>query len=257
MATLDAETLLKNASSSGRRKSLTELVIQALTDKIDRGEYSPGEKLPTEPELCTEYGVSRTVIREAVASLKLGRRLIARHGVGVFVSDEATRSRAESSFIDTSTLNNSMHVLELRSGVESEAAAYAALRCTPRHLKALKEVYARMEIVAIDNDEECARADFEFHLAIATCSENPHFTSILRSLGQEIIIDLRLKHSQANPKERKAYLKRIQREHADILEAIENKDASGARRAMRKHLNESLERYHNLSNARVANSEAS
>jgi GntR family transcriptional repressor for pyruvate dehydrogenase complex len=252
MSALDAETLLKNASSTGRRRSLTELVIQALSDKMERGEYAPGDKLPTEPELCTEYGVSRTVIREAVASLKLGRRLIARHGVGVFVAEADPQSSVSLDFIDTSTLNNSMHVLELRSGVETEAAAYAALRRTSRHLKALKEVYARMELVAVEDDAECARADFEFHLAVATCSENPHFTSILRSLGQEIIIDLRLKHAKADAKERRTYIRRIQREHGDILAAIENQDESAARRAMRRHLNESLERYHNLSNARTA-----
>ena len=248
MSTIDAETLLKNASSSGRRKSLTELVIQALTDKIERGEYTPGEKLPTEPELCTEYGVSRTVIREAVASLKLGRRLIARHGVGVFVA-EANAHSSLNSFIDTSTLNNSMYVLELRIGVETETAAFAAIRRTAEHLEALKQVYARMDHLNPDDEAECARADFEFHLAVATCSENPHFTSILRSLGQEITIDLRLKHAKADAKERKIYIKRIQREHSAILDAIEKQDEVGARRAMRRHLNESLERYHNLSNA--------
>jgi len=248
--TLDAETLLKNAASSGKRRSLTELVIQALNDKIDRGEYPPGSKLPTEPELCSEFGVSRTVIREAVASLKLGRRLIARHGVGVFVAELATLS-GETDFIDSTTLNNSMHVLELRIGVETECAAYAAMRRSEHHLKALKEVYARMEIVAVDDDAECARADFEFHLAVATCSENPHFSSILRTLGQEIIIDLRLKHAKANAKERKTYVKRIQREHGDILDAIERQDEGAARRAMRRHLNESLERYHHLSSTRA------
>jgi len=247
--TLDAETLLKNAASTGKRRSLTELVIQALNDKIDRGEYAPGAKLPTEPELCNEFSVSRTVVREAVASLKLGRRLIARHGVGVFVSETPGQS-GEMGFIDTTTLNNSMHVLELRIGVETECAAYAALRRSEHHLRALKEVYARMEIVAADDEAECARADFEFHLAVATCSENPHFTSILRSLGQEIIIDLRLKHAKANAKERKTYIRRIQREHADILDAIERQDETAARRAMRRHLNESLARYHHLSSTR-------
>ncbi|TKC81609.1 FadR family transcriptional regulator [Trinickia terrae] len=247
--TLDAETLLKNAASSGRRRSLTELVIQALTDKIERGEYAPGAKLPTEPELCAEFGVSRTVVREAVASLKLGRRLIARHGVGVFVSDETAQS-IETAFIDPSTFKNSMHVLELRIGIETECAAYAALRRSEQHLKALKQVYAGMEIVSAEDDAECARADFEFHLAVATCSGNPHFSSLLKSLGQEIIIDLRLKHAKADAKERKTYIKRIQREHGDILAAIEKQDEAAARRSMRKHLNESLERYHNLSNAR-------
>ena len=213
---MDAETLLKNAASSGKRRSLTELVIQALNDKIDRGDYAPGSKLPTEPELCTEFGVSRTVIREAVASLKLGRRLIARHGVGVFVA-EAPSHDEDTAFIDSTTLNNSMHVLELRTGVETE----------------------------------CARADFEFHLAVATCSENPHFASILRSMGQEIIIDLRLKHAKANAKERRTYIRRIQREHGDILSAIEQQDVTAARRAMRRHLNESLERYHKLTSNRA------
>jgi GntR family transcriptional regulator, transcriptional repressor for pyruvate dehydrogenase complex len=247
--TLDAETLLKTTASSGKRRSLTELVIQALNDKMDRGEYAPGAKLPTEPELCTEFGVSRTVVREAVASLKLGRRLIARHGVGVFVAD-ATSPAQGKDFIDSTTLNNSMHVLELRIGVETECAAYAALRRSEAHLKALKQVYARMEIVPADDDAECARSDFEFHLAVATCSENPHFTSILRTLGQEIIIDLRLKHAKANAKERKTYIRRIQREHGDILDAIERQDEAAARRAMRRHLNESLERYHHLSSTR-------
>jgi GntR family transcriptional regulator, transcriptional repressor for pyruvate dehydrogenase complex len=247
--TLDAETLLKTAASSGKRRSLTELVIQALNDKIDRGEYAPGAKLPTEPELCAEFGVSRTVVREAVASLKLGRRLIARHGVGVFVADAAGLAQG-TDFIDSKMVNNSMHVLELRIGVETECAAYAAQRRSEAHLRALKEVYARMEIVTADDEAECARADFEFHLAVATCSENPHFTSILRTLGQEIIIDLRLKHAKANPKERKTYIRRIQREHGDILSAIEQQDEAAARRAMRRHLNESLERYHHLSGAR-------
>jgi GntR family transcriptional regulator, transcriptional repressor for pyruvate dehydrogenase complex len=248
--TLDAETLLKNAASTGRRRSLTELVIQALSDKIERGEYAPGAKLPTEPELCAEFGVSRTVVREAVASLKLGRRLIARHGVGVFVSDDTVQS-VETAFIDPATFKNSMHVLELRIGVESECAGYAALRRSEQQLKALKQIYASMEVAAVDDDAECARADFEFHLAIATCSGNPHFSSLLKSLGQEITIDLRLKHAKADAKERKTFIKRIQREHGDILDAIEKQDEAAARRAMRRHLNESLERYHNLSNARA------
>lgn len=247
---MDAETLLKNAASSGKRRSLTELVTQALNDKIDRGDYPPGSKLPIEPELCTEFGVSRTVVREAVASLKLGRRLIARHGVGVFVA-EASGHNEETLFIDSTTLNNSMHVLELRTGVETECAAYAAQRRSVRHLRALKEVYAQMEIVSSDDDAACARADFEFHLAVATCSENPHFTSILRSMGQEIIIDLRLKHAKADAKERRTYIRRIQREHGDILAAIEQQDVTAARRAMRRHLNESLDRYHNLTSSRI------
>lgn len=249
---MDAETLLKTASSTGRRLSLTELVIQALSSKIERGEYLPGQKIPTEPELCAEFGVSRTVIREAVASLKLGRNLLARHGVGVFVAETDQQVLADSGLITVVKVNNAMHALELRLALEAECAAYAAQRRTTKDLVTLKKAFTRMNQLELEDEDACARADFEFHFAIANSSGNPHFISILRSLGQEITHDLRLKHAQGTGSERKTYFKHIQREHGEILSAIEHEDPNAARRAMRKHLNESLDRYHALSNARVA-----
>ncbi|WP_241015210.1 phosphoenolpyruvate carboxylase, partial [Burkholderia sp. Ac-20379] len=74
-------------------------------------------------------------------------------------------------------------------------------------------VGASEDVKALAAASPRARAPFDFHLPVAPCSATPHFTSILKSLGQEITIDLRLKHAKANAKERKTYIKRIQREH--------------------------------------------
>src|SRR5689334_1675627 len=72
----------------GRRGNLTDAVIGELQSRIDGAVYAPGQKLPTEQELCHEFGVSRTVVREAVASLRLGGRLNSRQGLGVFVAEQ-------------------------------------------------------------------------------------------------------------------------------------------------------------------------
>jgi DNA-binding FadR family transcriptional regulator len=242
---MDAEALLKNAISAGRRQSLTELVIQALNAKIDRGDYLPGERLPTEIQLCAAFGVSRTVIREAVASLRLGRRLVARHGVGVFVALAAQQALAPH-LLDTSHLHKSMHVLELRLGAEVEAAAYAAERRSPEKLAALEHACRHMASLQDADEAACARADFDFHLAIANSTGNPYFPSFLQSVAQEITLDLHLKHSQESARERQMQRKRIDREHQKIFDAIERQDRNAARLAMRHHLRESLAYYHLL-----------
>src|SRR5690625_7364612 len=67
--------------------SLTQTVIQELSHRLDTHLYRPGERIPSEQELCREFNVSRTVVREAIASLRLTGRLVSQQGVGVFVAD--------------------------------------------------------------------------------------------------------------------------------------------------------------------------
>ena len=81
----------------GRRGNLTDAVIGELQSRIDGAVYAPGQKLPTEQQLCQEFGVSRTVVREAVASLRLGGRLNSRQGLGVFVGNLIVLRRPGSS----------------------------------------------------------------------------------------------------------------------------------------------------------------
>lgn len=229
-----------------RRGNLAETVIQELAERIDKGVYGPGEKLPSESEMCKEFNVSRPVIREAVASLRLGGRLIARQGIGVFVVEQDARRIGFTLTSADDDIRAAAQILELRLGVETESVARAAERRTPATLAAITEAFDRFNALDGSDLEAEAEADFAFHLAIARAANNPHFTQLLEALGPDIIFDLNLKHGRATGKSRLSHIKKIGREHGAILSAITMGDVSGARSALRKHLEESLSRYQRL-----------
>ena len=227
-----------------QRGNLAEIVVGELTARIDSGLYSPGEQPPSSARLCEEFGVSRTVIREALTSLKVGGRVTTRQGAGVFVSDKDVKTlNFEISRIDD--IRSAMQILELRLGVEMQSVALAATRRTPEALAEIARAYDHLENLDTDDAEVEARADYDFHLAIARATRNPHFPSFLEAVIREINFDLLLKHRRPISASRN-YLKKINREHAAILAAITQGDPHAARHALVAHLEESLNRYRAL-----------
>lgn len=233
-----------------RRANLAETVIQSLSLRIDNGTWGPGEKLPSEQELCKEFNVSRPVIREAVASLRLGGRLIARQGVGVFVVEQEIKRIG---FVVDQVVDDvraAAQILELRLGLETESVARAAERRSPSSLAQITEAFDRFNALSDASLAEEAKADFEFHMSIARATNNPHFAELLEALGPDIILDLNLKHAQVEGSSRQSHFKKISREHGAILSAISLGDVAGARAALRKHLDESLSRYRQVLESR-------
>lgn len=221
-----------------RPRSLTADLVQALGDRVRDGRWPAGSKLPTEGAIMAEFGVSRTVVREAISRLQAANVLETRHGIGTFVlgQGEATTFR-----IDPATLQDVIGVLELRIGMETEGAALAAMRRTAENLVAMR---AALEAIgsAIHDGRDGAGADFQFHLEIARATRNPHFAQLMATLGGSMIPRARLDRTQPATAEREAYLRRVNAEHENILQAIERQDAEGARAAMRTHLANSKER---------------
>ena len=232
-----------NGGVNYRRGNLTDSVIGELLSRIENGVYTSGQKLPTEQEMCQEFGVSRTVVREAVASLRLGGRLVSRPGLGVFVGDQDTK-KLNFAVAKIDDIRSAIRILELRIGVELESVALAAMRRTPDAIADITGAYDKLTSNTSSVEEE-AQADFDFHMAIARATNNSHFPQFLEAVGQDISFDLRMKHEQSQP-DRDGYVKKIGREHGAILSAIMQGDAKAARTAMRKHLEESLIRYRRL-----------
>ena len=231
-------------SENRRRVNLTETVIAELTRRLNDGTYKPGDKLPTETELCRDFGVSRTVVREAVASLRLGGRLVSRQGIGVFAAQsDAKTINYETG--QTDDIRSAMQILELRLAVELGSVALAAARRTPEDLAGIVRAFDAFAGLENVTAEEEAKADFEFHLAIASATGNPHFRQFLEAVGHSISLDLRLKHGVAAGG-RQAHIKKLSREHAAIVSAISQKDPRAARKALQNHLEESLTRYRRL-----------
>ena len=235
-----------NVSASKPRGYLTETIIRELSLRLAQGTYLPGQKLPSEQALCKEFDVSRSVIREAVASLRLGGRLVARHGVGVFVAENDGRQLGFSPVPADDEVRAAAQILELRIGIETEAVMLAARRRTPAALAAVTAAFDHCNTVAGQDPETEAQADFAFHMAIARATQNPQFIQLLNTLGPEIIFDLTLKQRQLNAQQRKTRQRKMNREHGAILAAITMGNANAARTALRKHLEESLSRYRRL-----------
>ncbi|TAN27547.1 MAG: FadR family transcriptional regulator [Castellaniella sp.] len=225
-----------------RSRSLTQTVVSALSERIRSGEFHVGEKLPTESELMDSFGVSRTVIREALSRLQAAGLVETRHGIGTFLlepqNEQQLRIRTESIL----TMLDVLAILELRISLETEAAGLAALRRTDAQLQQLRAVLDEFAENIHKKTGNAVTSDVAFHLLVATATGNRYFHDILKQLGKAIIPRTRVDSVSLAEGDRASYLSRVHLEHEDIYSAIVRKDPDAARAAMRTHLANSRER---------------
>ncbi len=166
------------------RRNLVDVVGQQLRQAILGGALKPGEKLPSESGLTEQYKVSRTVIREAIASMRADGLVEVRHGVGVFVRNARPFPAAGLLGTDTGRISSIIEMLELRAAVETEAAGLAAARRSPAQDEAIIERFEDIDR-AMERGIATSEADFEFHLAIADATNNPRFREFLELTGKK------------------------------------------------------------------------
>jgi GntR family transcriptional regulator, transcriptional repressor for pyruvate dehydrogenase complex len=230
-----------NVISPRRARSLTADLVDAIGDRVRDGRLPPGSKIPTEGAIMSEFGVSRTVVREAISRLQAAGILETRHGVGTFVLGQGEGSSFRIMTPQLATLREVIGVLELRIAVETEGAALAAMRRTANNLAAIRSALESFNSATMAGRDAVGQ-DFQFHLEIARATQNANFASIMTTLGGSMIPRARLQDAAASTPERQAYLLRVNAEHESILRAIERQDPESARAAMRTHLANSKER---------------
>ena len=223
-------------------RSLTGELVARLTDDITSGKIPPGSRLPTEQELIAATGVSRTVVREAVAALRADGLVITRQGVGAFVPENARRP-LRIDFDQLSPLRAVLDVMELRTGIEIEAAGLAADRASPAQIRKIVECLDAVD-VALKRGEDAIAQDFALHCSIADATGNPQFKRFLEHLGRFVIPRQTIRGGPGIPK--RAYSETFQQEHRDIVQAIRGRAVAQARAAMRRHLLNSRKRYQRL-----------
>lgn len=225
-------------------RNLAQAVIEHITSQIKDQALLAGEKLPTESEIMQIYDVSRTVVREAISHLKAAGLVETRHGIGTFVLPPSSHGIGlhNASIV---TVRDVLDVLEIRISLETEAAWLAASRRSEAQVQEMAQLLSVMQnsIDASDAHAEASvNADVQFHLLIAQATCNHYFVELLSHLGHTIIPRARLNTAQLEQDQPSAYLNRVHREHEDIYQAIQRKDAEAARAAMRTHLSNSRER---------------
>jgi GntR family transcriptional repressor for pyruvate dehydrogenase complex len=225
-------------------RGLTHQLVARIAADITSGRLPTGSKLPTEKEMMSGTGVSRTVVREAVACLRADGLVVVRQGVGAFVAEHIRRPfRIELDELDS--LREALEIMELRTGVEIEAAGLAAERSQSVRVKQIADAYARIE-GAIGRGETAVDEDFAFHCSIADATGNSQFKRFLEYLGRFIIPRQSIRVEPSRLLDPVLYLKTIQSEHRALHAAIEQGDAAIARTAMRDHLTNGKERYRRL-----------
>lgn len=224
------------------RPKRADKVIATLRERIAAGAYAPGDRLPTEVALIREFGVSRTVIREAIAVLAADGLVQPRQGAGVFVLERPREGLAGLISDLSSRLSAVLNVLEVRMAVEIEAAGLAAQRRSAAQEGEIREAFERFN-QDLEAGAPTGDADFAFHRAIARATNNPFYVEILDVLGRRTIPRDLVSMAAPDYVRSRPYLDTLQSEHAAILDAIARPDPGAAREAMRRHLSESQRRY--------------
>jgi len=217
-----------------RNPRLSDLVAEQLLDSIKRRDFVPGQRLASERELGERFGVSRTVIREAVRALATKGVLEVRAGSGVHVAvvDAASVSEQMSLFLRGRGEVEYRKIQEVRAALEIPAVRLAAERATEEDLAELRERCERM--AATDDVEVASIEDVEFHRAIAAATYNELFVVMLDSIG-DILLEIR-RVTLIVP----GRIPMGANYHRRILDRIAAQDVEGAEAAMQEHLADSI-----------------
>ncbi|MCW5253625.1 MULTISPECIES: FadR/GntR family transcriptional regulator [unclassified Streptomyces] len=210
-----------------RRVPLADQAAGLLLDRIRSGEWPLGARLPGETTLGPQLGVGRSTVREAIRQLAGKGVLETRQGAGVFV----TALDVTEDWNDVLRRAGIVSVIEARIAIETEAAAHAADRRTPQALRALRRALAERQ-EGHGGTEDYVDADMRFHRAVVAASGNPVllelFDTFVPRLRQAMIDMLRLGSRLDDDTDHAA--------HADLVEAIADRDAEAAHRLSRTHL---------------------
>ena len=226
---------------SQQPQTLVVQVREALRGRIQEGEFKAGDRLPSEAQLTQAFGVSRTVVREAIAALRSDGLVEPRQGAGVFVLPPPAAEDLPFQNVDPARVSSLIEMLELRTAVESDAAGLAALRRSPAQEEAMIDAFQRFRHLALSG-EPTSEADFDFHLSIAQATNNPRFAEFLRLTGAALI-PRRAVGDGTDPAMPPEYARLLVEEHGRIVAEIQSGDEEAARAAMRAHLRGSQGRY--------------
>ena len=229
---MSAQSPSQNNQAPATSQKLGEQVYEALAEQIAAGRFPVGSRLPSEMDLAKQFGVSRPVLRQALAQLRAEGLVTARQGAGNFV-----QRRNESRQLNFGPLQNIPDVqrcLEFRCGLESQAARRAAIVHDNNAIRSIALAMDAMER-AIAAGGSAVEADFEFHIAVARAARNRFFVITLEALRPQVEFGINLSRSfSTRPMQER--LKSILAEHRDIYEAIRDGDAELAQRAVTQHL---------------------
>jgi DNA-binding FadR family transcriptional regulator len=220
----------RSALSVGRNQSLADVAYEDMLALIRSGSWSARMRLPTESELARQFGISRPVIRQALARLREDGLIHSRQGSGSFVRN--IEPEAQVQFPAIGSIADLQQFLNFREGVEGEAASMAATGRTNEQMQVI--LAAAQELRGAADSALLSQSDFTFHLAVAEASGNSFYVNTLTSLKDHMFMGMSLAWNFSGG--RTDFRDSVISQHAAIVNAIEACDPAAAREAMRSHI---------------------
>ncbi len=218
----------------GTSKTLSQKIYLEIEKAILDKKFLPGDKIPTEKELCDMFGVSRTALREAIQMLRSQGLVTIKKGSGIFVNDYSSKfvSRSIRRYLDLNfDKNYVLYVIEARELLEPKIALLAAQNRTEEDISILEENLRSLKNCDPDDTIREGKLDRDFHLKIAQASKNPIMPIILDPINR-----LMPKINAANYAGIKSAKDLTVTYHGLIVEKIKEQDAQGAYNTMKEHL---------------------
>ncbi|CAN7709558.1 FadR/GntR family transcriptional regulator [Neorhizobium tomejilense] len=215
-------------TDSETTQKLSDLSYQEMIGLIRDGTWAANTRLPSEYEMASQLGVSRPVVRQALARLREDGLIMSRRGSGSFVTREPS---AELQYPAIASIADLEPFASFREGVEGEAAALAAERRSDHQLGGLRAMSSCPHGIS---GEEGANHDFDFHVKVADASRNPFYANTLLSLRTQVTLFMTLTWKVAALSV--GFSTKVNQQHQDIVDAIEARNPEQARAAMRYHI---------------------
>jgi len=209
-------------------------IVEQIRDLIKEGRLKPGDKLPPEQILAEEFGTSRPSVREALSALEILGITESRGGKGNFIKNNLNIPSYEQKYRELEEEESPFEILEARKAVETEIVGLAAKKATKEDIVSIRESLDKMKENMTDIPK-IMEIDREFHINIARAAQNNLLFSMMLHLN-----DLLKENLWTNMKEKSWSIpgrpQKYFEEHAEIFNAIKNKDSRGARKRMYDHL---------------------
>ena len=217
----------------------SDWVARTLSERITQHELQPGAKLPSENALATHFGVSRAVIREAIAMLKAEGLVETLQGSGAFVRAPEKVREASLDKLTHASVRSLLDLIEVRRVIEMEIAAAAAASCNRAQLEAIDAALDKL-LRAEAEGRPGVEEDRAFHATIADATGNAYWRRLTSSLAEPIGIAIGV--TRHNESLRRDFAANVAREHTELRDAIASGDPERARNAAKRHLEQAADR---------------
>lgn len=217
---------------------LADRAYTGIVELIDADDLAVGDRLPSEASLAERFGMSRTIVREALARLASDGITEARRGAGSFVKSRPSDRML--AYMPTQGLSATLGTYEVRFVLEAEAARLAATRRSGHDMAAIDAALAALRATLLSS-APAHDEDMALHRAIVLATANPAFLATFDALFPDVerVMRAGVDISRSRPPE---VIGAMMREHEMIVDAIRTQDADAAALAMRWHLSEGRKR---------------